>query len=51
VTANVCGDFWSVDLILFFIKIILVVCGLNRTIRAVNSFFVVYEILLFVSSL
>jgi hypothetical protein len=51
VTTKVCDDFWSVDLILFFIKIILVVCGLNRTISAVNSFFIVYEIWLFLSSL
>jgi hypothetical protein len=43
VPAKVCCDFWSVDLILFFINIILVVCGFSRNIRPVNASFVVYE--------
>jgi hypothetical protein len=46
VPTNVGGDFWSVGLIFLFMKIILVVCGFNRTIGVVYAFFVVYGILL-----
>jgi hypothetical protein len=45
VLAKVCGDFQSVNLILLFMKIILVVSDFNRTVRVVYAFFVVYEIL------
>jgi hypothetical protein len=31
---------------LLFMKIILVVCGFSRDIRAVDAFFVVYEVLI-----
>jgi hypothetical protein len=45
VLAKVCGDFWSVDLILLFMKIIFNICGFNRTIQAMYAVFIVYEIL------
>jgi hypothetical protein len=44
VLTELCGDFWSVNLILLYMKIILVVCGFSRDIRVVYAFFVVYYV-------
>jgi hypothetical protein len=43
--------FGSVNLILLFIMIILVVCGFNETIRAANASLLCLRFWLFVSSL
>jgi hypothetical protein len=39
VLANVCGDFWSIILILLLMALFSV-CGFSRTIRIVYTFFV-----------
>jgi hypothetical protein len=36
--------FWYVSLIFLFMKIILVICGFSRDVRAVDDFFVVCEV-------